>query len=159
MKDDLAEILASKNAEAAMQGASDQTYKLGWKPNATKEDGLTSLRMEYETIREAANAMKKKADKLESKLAIRNGGYIKRAGALQEAASRAFAETQNARIEESVYTLLMRHERRGITSRVEKLQKEIEVLEEGEAAAQKRYGELMHAKNRLIVKMRQKQTG
>jgi len=157
MKDcDVAEILASRNAEAAVQGASDQTYKHKWEPDATKEDRLASLKLEYEAIREAANATKKKADKLESKLAIKNGGYIKRAAALQEAALQTFAETQNARIEESVYSLLMSHERRGIGSRIEKLQKEIEVLEEGEAAAQKRYGELMHTKNRLLVKLRQK---
>jgi hypothetical protein len=152
------DALAAKNAEAALQEASAQTFgEQGWHSAATNGDDLAALKLEYEALREVANATKKKADKLETKIGIKNGGYIKRAAALREAAAQTFAETQHAKIEESVYRLLMSHERRGITSRAEKLEKEIAVLEKSEAAAQKRYGDLMHTKHRLLNKIRQKQ--
>jgi len=152
------DVLAAKNAKAALQEASAQTFgEQGWHSAATDGDDLVALKLEYEALREIANATKKKADKLEAKIGIKNGGYIKRAAALREAAAHTFAETQHAKIEESVYRLLMSHERRGITSRAEKLEKEIAVLERSEATAQKRYGDLMHTKHRLLNKIRQKQ--
>ena len=157
-EDSIKDILAAKNAEVAEQEAAIQKFgHQGWQSTSADGDDLAALRLEYEALRDAANATKKKADKLESKIAIKNGGYIKRAAALQEAAAQTFAETQHAKIEESVYRLLMSHERRGIASRAEKLEKEIAVLEKNEAAAQKRYGDLMHTKHRLLNKIRQKQ--
>jgi len=160
-EESIKDVLATKNAEATLQEASAQTFgQQGWQSTATTSNGnddLAALRLEYEALRDAANATKKKADKLESKIAIKNGGYIKRAAALQEAAAQTFAETQHAKIEESVYRLLMSHERRGVISRAEKLEKEIAVLEKSEAAAQKLYGDLMHTKHRLLNKIRQKQ--
>ena len=157
-EDSIKDILAAKNAEVAEQEALAQKFgQQGWQTTSAGDDDLASLKLEYEALREAANATKKKADKLESKIAIKNGGYIKRAAALQEAAAQTFAETQHAKIEESVYRLLMSHERRGIASRAEKLEKEIAVLEKNEAAAQKRYGDLMQTKHRLLNKIRQKQ--
>ena len=44
-------------------------------------------------------------------------------------------------------------ESKGVSLRVEKLSDEVEKLEEEEMNKQKRYGELMHEKNRLLLKI------
>jgi len=120
-------------------------------------DYLSSLPNEFSAIQESIEAMRKRTDKLESKLAIKNGGYIKRSATMQESISNDFAALQNSGIEEFVFTSLMEHERRGMAERVEKLQQEIEYLEESESSLQKQYGDLLHERNRHKLLMRQKE--
>lgn len=156
----LQETLARRNASVSREGASSQRYidrnnRHGWEAGVTDpEDDVSALRIEYDTLKEVADATKKRADKLEARITIKNSGYAKRAAALQESASECFEELQHARIEEAVYSLLRSHETRGAANRIEKLEQEIAALEATEAAAQKEYGELLHRKNRLLAKMR-----
>lgn len=127
--------------------------------NDYNNDTISSLQNEYEMIQEAIEAIRKKADKLESKVSIRNGGYIKRAASLQESIKNDFIDNQNSIIEEAVFTSLMQHEQKGMTSRIDKLQEETELLEQHEALLQKRYGDLIHEKKRHELLLRQKNAG
>jgi len=125
---------------------------------ATDGGGLaSSLPKEFYAIQESIEAMRKRTDKLESKLAIKNGGYIKRSVAMQESLSNDFGDLQNSAIEEFVFSSLMEHERRGMAQRVEKLQEETEYLEQTETFLQKQYGNLLHERNRHKLLIRQKE--
>lgn len=115
------------------------------------------LKVEYGNLIQKIKHLQKQNDKLESKLIIMNGGYMKRCNALYETIQSNYAEIQNSRIEESVYKSLMLLEKRGITTRVEKLEGEIEELESIEANLQKRYGDLLHEKTRHKILIRQKE--
>lgn len=123
----------------------------------SSEQTMDSLEAEYNALVEGAKEIRKQADKLESKLSIKNGGYVKRCNTLNETAFQSFAEIQNSKIEESVYSNLMAHEERGITNRIEKLQEEIEELETSEAQLQKQYGDLLHERNRHKILIRQQE--
>lgn len=120
-----------------------------------KHDIQRDLEGELRHLVDSIKLLKKQNDKLESKLSIINGGYIKRCDTLRDTIRDNYAEIQNSRIEEGVYRTLMLLEKHGITHRVEKLQDEIEELEKIEATLQKRYGDLLHEKTRLKVMMRQ----
>lgn len=115
------------------------------------------LRLEYNSLVDNIKRLQKQNDKLESKLTIMNGGYMKRCDALYETIQSNVAEIQNSRIEESVYRTLMQLEKKGIAARVEKLQNEIEDLESIEATLQKRYGDLLHEKARRKILNRRKE--
>ena len=123
----------------------------GWIEATTAADVLESLRLEFDTLQEATEALRKKNDKLESKLGVIHGGYAKRAQSMKQDILHAFGETQNAQIEETVYSLLEDQEVLGGQNRVERLEKEIKALRAAEAELQKRYGELLVAKRRAAV--------
>lgn len=162
-EDDIQDKLMRENNTTSMKAASDQIYvdedsRRGWiTSEGTKNDQCASLRTEYHAVKDAATALRKRADKLESKLSVKNGGYAKRADAAREATLQSFAELRHSKIEEEVYSTLMSYESRGITSRLDVLQEEIGRLEKDEAVAQKRYGDLLHEKHRLHAKIRQRQ--
>ena len=61
---------------------------------------------------------------------------------------------QHSKIEAVVYSRLRSHETRGAQMRIERLREEVERLEEEETKKQKKYGELIHTRNRLQLKMR-----
>lgn len=119
-------------------------------------DISSSLSKEFSAIQESIEAMRRRTDKLESKLAIKNGGYIKRSAAMQESLSNDFSQLQSSGIEELVFSLLMEHERRGMAQRITKLEEETEYLEKTETSLQKQYGDLLHERNRHKLLMRHK---
>ncbi len=118
---------------------------------------LSSLKDEYNVIQEGILAIRKRANKLESKISVKNGGYIKRSTTMLDSIHKDFEDFQNSTIEERVFLSLRKHEERGITNRVEKLLEEIERLDEQEALLQKKYGDLLHERNRHKILMRQKE--
>mmetsp|Transcript_2945 Transcript_2945/g.6273 ORF Transcript_2945/g.6273 Transcript_2945/m.6273 type:complete len:907 (-) Transcript_2945:1027-3747(-) len=128
--------------------------KVGWvSSSGTGTDNIQTLHNEYTAIQNAIKPLSKACSKLEQKLEIQTRGYMQRTQALIEASNHSFAELQHSRIEDSVYSRLRAHETRGVVLRTERLQEEIERLEEEEARKQKKYGELLHAKNRLMLKL------
>mmetsp|Transcript_21819 Transcript_21819/g.32105 ORF Transcript_21819/g.32105 Transcript_21819/m.32105 type:complete len:913 (+) Transcript_21819:138-2876(+) len=155
-------MTSSRSHASSLAYLDESKFKKGWisvenERQEQTEEYLASLHTEYSSLKNATDTLKKRSDKLESKLAIRNGGYAKRSIALRDSILQNFAELQNSRIEEAVYSTLLSHEKRGSLNRVEKLESEIERLEKDEAAAQKRYGDLLHEKNRIMVQIRHHQ--
>lgn len=135
----------------------DNTNK-GWVASTDlKKDLLSSLQTEYNVTVLSVEAIRKRASKLESKISIKNGGYTKRSAAMLQSISKDFAEFQNSVIEENVFSSLMQYESRGISTRIEKLQEETEHLEQEESSLQKKYGDLLHERNRHKILIRQKE--
>ena len=119
----------------------------------TQQDEIATLRSEHKALQLALKSLNKTTTKLEHKLDISTGGYHARSTALIGSVLHSFAELQHSRIEEAVYINLKGHEFRGAALREEKLREEVERLEEEEAEKQRRYGELLHEKNRLRLRM------
>jgi predicted nuclease with TOPRIM domain len=117
------------------------------------DDDVATLQAEYNALQNAIKSLTKSCTKLEQKLQIQTGGYAQRSSSIIDSTLHSFAELQHSRIEECVYTRLRAHETRGITLRLERLKESVDRLEEEEMAKQKRYGELMHEKNRLLLKI------
>jgi pre-mRNA-splicing factor CDC5/CEF1 len=152
--DEAVQLLAEINTTTRTNGASGMIYRQdGWTHAKETSDNVDSLRLEFETLQEATDALRKKNDKLESKLSVINGGYTKRANKFREDILQNFAELQNARIEESVYRTLQSHEVQGGTNRIDSLTEDVAGLRREEAAMQKRYGDLVVEKRRKAVKM------
>jgi hypothetical protein len=143
----------SSQSKAQLQFNMDDDQK-GW-AGATDDSTATmqNLRAEYTAIQHALKPLAKSCAKLQQKLEIQTGGYNQRTKALIDSSYQSFAELQHSKIEESVYSCLRSHETRGARLRIEKVQEEVEHLEEEEAKKQKRYGELVHMKARLMLKM------
>jgi hypothetical protein len=150
-------VRASSQVGSQLIFAMEEGQQVGWTDRSTDPsrnhiETIQNLHAEYTAIQNATNALTKSCTKLEQKLEIQTGGYNQRSKALIDASYQAFAELQHSNIEESVYSCLRSHETRGAALRIEKMQKEVERLEEEEGRKQKRYGELMHMKNRLLLK-------
>ena len=147
--------MKSQSIAASLEGASGLLFQ---ENKGFVEDGdkIESLKIEFQAIREATMTMKKKNDKTSTKLGIKNGGYVKRTKALEEEILQQFALSQNARIEEAVFTRLQSMEVAGASRREESLQEEIDALEKGEAELQKKYGDLLLEKKRLMAGLRTK---
>jgi pre-mRNA-splicing factor CDC5/CEF1 len=146
-------FLAEENARVAEESASTMVYLEGggWSEAKSDRERNDSLRLELETLQEVTAAIKKKNDKLESRLSVMNGGYIKRGEKLRSEILQSISDLEKANIEEAVYRQLLSQEVAGGTNRVNRLKKEILELKKQEAALQKRYGDLVVEKRRLQV--------
>lgn len=149
---DFIKLLQKESIVASIKEAFNQNYsENGWAIDS--QDKLSSLRAEFDTLQSEIKSVKKLNDKMDHKFSIKTGGYAKRYEAFTQSALETFAETQNSKIEENVYKLLLAHETRGIQQRIEKLQDEIETLEKTESSLQKQYGDLLHERNRQKILM------
>jgi pre-mRNA-splicing factor CDC5/CEF1 len=149
---DFIKLLQKESIVASIKEAFNQNYsENGWAIDS--QDKLSSVRAEFDTLQSEIKSVKKLNDKMDHKFSIKTGGYTKRYEAFTQSALETFAETQNSKIEENVYKLLLAHETRGIQQRIEKLQDEIETLEKTESSLQKQYGDLLHERNRQKILM------
>eukprot|EP00978_Attheya_sp_CCMP212_P033935 scaffold139739_cov39-Attheya_sp.AAC.1 len=154
---ELKQTLATVNAKVSTNtAASDLVYQAdkGWEdystdPNKKGELAAMTLKAELNAIMEATAGMQKKADRLEQKLTLKHGGYVKRAASLQTTLGETFDQLQHASLEQHVYTMLRRYETRGMTSRTQQLEADVAALQTDEATLQKMYGNQLHEKNRL----------
>ena len=83
---------------------------------------ISSLPKELSLTQESIETVRIRANKLESKLAIMNRGYMKRSAIVQESLSNHFARLQNFGKEELLFSLLMESERWGMVQWIENLQ-------------------------------------
>jgi len=138
------------------EGSSGWKHRLvgkGGEQFNNNEDTIATLQSEYAALQSALASLSKSANKMEQKLHIQTSGYHSRSAALIDSSLHSFAELQHSRIEESVYARLRGHETKGAVLREERLREDVERLEEEEMRKQKRYGELMHEKNRLLLRI------
>jgi uncharacterized protein (UPF0335 family) len=110
---------------------------------------LEALKLEFQTIREATMSLRKKNDKVASKVSVKNGGYSMRAKSLQDDILQSFALMQNHKIECDVFESLSQNEVQGAIQRIEQLETEISLLEQDEFTLQKQYGELLYEMKRM----------
>jgi hypothetical protein len=161
---ELKQTLATVNAKVSTNtAASDLVYQTdkGWEdystdPNKKGELAVMTIKAELNAIMEATAGMQKKADKLEQKLTLKHGGYVKRATSLQTTLGETFEQLQHASLEQHVYIMLRRYETRGMTSRTQQLEADVAALQTDEATLQKMYGNQLHEKNRLNLLLAKK---
>ena len=153
---DVLDAAVADTVQAASTSASQLTFSNnGWEQGAEGNNGTAeTLYAEYNAIQNATNAVAKACSKLEQKLMIQTGGYNQRSRSLIDSSMQSFAMLQHSKIEAVVYSRLRSHETKGAQLRIEHLRDEIERLEEEETKKQQKYGELMHTKNRLLLKIR-----
>ncbi len=149
---DVLNACVTETVEASRGGTEGMSFsmEIGWGQSC---DAVSTLHAEYAALQGATTSLTKACSKLEQKLEIQTGGYTLRSNALIDAALHSFAELQHSRIEQCVYTQLRAHETKGASLRVERLAEEVEKLEREEMDKQKKYGELIHIKNRLLLKI------
>ncbi|KAL3762409.1 hypothetical protein ACHAW5_010703 [Stephanodiscus triporus] len=152
---DVLNALVVETVAASRDGAAGLSFSMdngasGWHESC---DEISTLRAEHAALQNATKSLAKACTKLEQKLHIQTGGYVQRSKAIIDSTFHSFAELQHSRIEQSVYTRLRSHETKGISLRLERLAEEVEKLEGEEMNKQKRYGELIHEKNRLLLKI------
>jgi pre-mRNA-splicing factor CDC5/CEF1 len=145
--------MAKAAADASREGVATLFYQgdVGFVENGNE---LEALKEEFQTIREATMALRKKNDKIAAKLSIKNGGYNMRAKTLNEEMLQNFALQQNHKIERTVFERLSSMEVRGAIQRIESLQNELADLESQESAMQKQYGDLLLEKKRIIASLK-----
>eukprot|EP00986_Skeletonema_menzelii_P007850 scaffold3120_cov140-Skeletonema_menzelii.AAC.9 len=153
---DVLDAVVADTVQAASASASQLTFSNnGWEQGVEGDnDTAETLYAEYNAIQNATNAVAKSCSKLEQKLLIQTGGYNQMSQSLIDSSMQSFAMLQHSKIEAVVYSRLRSHETKGAQLRIERLREEIERLEEEETKKQKKYGELMHTKNRLLLKIR-----
>ncbi|KAL7446949.1 hypothetical protein ACHAXM_010692 [Skeletonema potamos] len=153
---DVLDAVIADTVKAAGESASQLSFSSdGWVHEGHGNDRTAeTLYAEYKAIQNATKAVAKACSKLEQKLEIQTGGYNQRSQFLIESSMQSFAMLQHSKIEAVVYSRLRSHETRGAQLRIERLRDEIERLEEEETKKQKKYGELVHTKNRLQLKIR-----
>ena len=115
---------------------------------------VTALMDEFQSLKDASNFIRRKADKIEAKLNIKNQGYAKRSECMKQDILQRFAEFQHKKIEAGVFSMLSLHEQKGFEQRIKQLEDEIDVLRGSESSSQKRYGALVHEKNRHLARLR-----
>ena len=123
------ELVLAENAGRLQARKNTDIYTAeGWKQKGSKQDQLQSLLLEFETLQEASDALRKKNEKTESKVAVLTGGLSKRALTVQTEILQMHAELQNAAIEAAVYQNLKEHEERGGARRIDALRRKINSL-------------------------------
>jgi pre-mRNA-splicing factor CDC5/CEF1 len=114
-------------------------------------DEVQLLRKEYDMLQQATNYVKKKNDKIASKLSITNAGYKKRAEELCDSIIQLHTAIGGTQIEKEIYSTLQQNEIMGSTQRIQELQSRIVSLRTVEAQLQKQYGNLLVQKRRQQI--------
>jgi pre-mRNA-splicing factor CDC5/CEF1 len=145
-------LLCDRAISASREGAKGMVYTTGgWVESPTQDQIVASLQLEFDELRQATDALKKKNDKVETKLKVVNGGYAKLADKCTEEMQQVLDGTKTAKIEQGVYRMLQSQERLGGADRIEKRQEDVRRLQSLEAELQKQYGDLMVERRRRMV--------
>lgn len=146
--DDLDIELTQRNVMSSVTGANSSSTN-------TKNHRLAEYEAEFNLLKELVDSAKSKNDKIEQKLTVLLNGYRKRTDGIRDSIHQRHAEFRHAQIEEAVYQSLFRNEEQAILRRTEKAEAEVKELQVIEAEGQKRYGDLIHERNRLLKRINQ----
>jgi pre-mRNA-splicing factor CDC5/CEF1 len=149
--------MARVAAHVSREGASNLFYQENAGGYVEHGNELEALKSEFQTIREATMALRKKNDKITTKLSVKNGGYNLRAKTLQDEMLQFFALRRNHTIERAVFENLASLEDLGAIQRTEGIQDELAALEREEASLQKQYGDFLLEKKRLAANLKTSQ--
>ncbi len=156
------DIVGSFNSDEEIKRTLNlETIKYGltsdFKNIQKNDESVEVLQSEYNSLTDTIGAIQKQSDKIESKLKVKNGGFMKRCHNFRDEVEQSLAQIQHSKIEGKVYTSLMAHEKKGMDRRIEALQSDIDGLENMEAQLQKQYGDLLHEKKRREILIRQQE--
>ena len=136
------EILNTRSLSAS---AKEIFLTNNWKdPDGDSHLVATSLEQEFDALEEATSIMHKKNEKLESKLILLSGGFVKRSQNTSAGILNLYRDLQNARIETAVYRKLSEQEELGAISRIDRLRFAISRLEEDEERLKETYNSILN---------------
>eukprot|EP00531_Pseudo-nitzschia_arenysensis_P006126 CAMPEP_0116139366 /NCGR_PEP_ID=MMETSP0329-20121206/13277_1 /TAXON_ID=697910 /ORGANISM="Pseudo-nitzschia arenysensis, Strain B593" /LENGTH=847 /DNA_ID=CAMNT_0003634411 /DNA_START=25 /DNA_END=2568 /DNA_ORIENTATION=+ len=136
------EILNSRENSAS---ANERFSSSGWQSAEGNHRLIaTCLAQEYDALEVATSDMHKKNEKLESKLVLLTGGFVKRAQNTSAGILNLYQDLQNARIETAVYRKLNEQEELGAISRIDGLRSALSRLEEDEKRLKDVYSSLLN---------------
>ena len=145
--------IVSVNIEKSKEACAQMVFEDGWFDGTVNNDPnhAGAMKAQLQAIKDTSRLIRKRADKLSANLAIKHGGYSKRADILREEMSSVFCELNHTKIEEFIYNDLLSAETNTLPSRISQLEKDVEVLEKSEAKLQQKYGEVLLEKNRIMA--------
>ena len=108
----------------------------------SREEHAQCLAKRFEKLQLQMQRDSERADKLEAKVKLYNGGYLKRHAALESECEDMLRKIEAAKTEHACFEELAKMEERGAKERLEALRVEVKKQLEEEALLQKRYGAL-----------------
>ncbi|KAF3790048.1 Cell division cycle 5-like protein [Nymphaea thermarum] len=126
---------------------SRDTYGLASVANIS--DKLLALQNEFENVKNWMEDETKKAVRLEKKIKILTDGYQMRAGNLWPQIESAFKQMDTAGTELECFHTLQKQEQLAASSRIECLQKEVNIQKDLERHLQNKYGKLVNKLDRM----------
>jgi len=145
------DVLVGENTEASRADASGRVFSVtGWASSSFKE--IESLKLEFDSLNDAATRLRKKNNKAEAKLSVVRGGYTKRASKVRADTLQGYVDLQNLLIEEDVYGTLQSQEISGAASRIAYLKEDIASMDAEEVSTQKKYSDWLVEKRRLALR-------
>jgi len=118
---------------------------------ASKKDKIESLSQSLEAVRKLMGKEAGRAQKLEQKLNIYNGGYQNRAGTLFKQIYEAWNQYDQSYTELQCFTTLKQLENQAIPNRIEKLKGMVQEQQEREADLQTKYQNLIIERDNLLA--------
>eukprot|EP00533_Pseudo-nitzschia_delicatissima_P003316 CAMPEP_0116089854 /NCGR_PEP_ID=MMETSP0327-20121206/6641_1 /TAXON_ID=44447 /ORGANISM="Pseudo-nitzschia delicatissima, Strain B596" /LENGTH=854 /DNA_ID=CAMNT_0003581061 /DNA_START=5 /DNA_END=2569 /DNA_ORIENTATION=+ len=132
------------NCRGSSVSTKERFFNNIWKdPKGDRRLIATSLAQEFGALEEATSTIHKRNEKLESKLVLLTGGFVKRAQNTSAGILNLYQDLQNARIETAVYTKLNGQEELGAVSRIDGLRSAISRLDEDEKRLKDVYNSLL----------------
>ena len=165
LQEETQNIIASNTSKNLQPNTDDDTNSMLFSQNNSKDKSIEwttdtnnhpenetkSLRLEYQTLYPIYQSLLKKNSKLQSKLQLKNGGYLNRANALLDTISQCHSDVIHKSIEMDVFEALLKQEESGIPKRLDDIEREVEDLQKKELEGQRHYGNLLHELNRYIA--------
>jgi pre-mRNA-splicing factor CDC5/CEF1 len=118
---------------------------------ASKKDKIESLSQSLDNVRKLMGKEAARAQKLEQKLNIYNGGYQNRAGTLFKQIYEAWNQYDQGYTELQCFTALKHLENEAIPNRIEQLKTMVKEQEEREGDLQKKYQNLITERDNLLA--------
>eukprot|EP01129_Flabellula_baltica_P011965 TRINITY_DN5332_c0_g1_i1.p1 TRINITY_DN5332_c0_g1~~TRINITY_DN5332_c0_g1_i1.p1 ORF type:complete len:793 (+),score=219.99 TRINITY_DN5332_c0_g1_i1:55-2433(+) len=118
-------------------------------------DRLDSMEYQYDKITQEINLKKRQIGKLEKKIAITQGGYVRKLATLEKSIEDLTEEINKKEIELVCFSALEECENRAIPSRLATSVSELDRARETERAYQLQYAEFSHQKSQILQKQQQ----
>lgn len=155
-RSDALEFLANENYKLANQYASSMTYddQKVWISTTPNDD----VELEYKTLMNAIEELKKKNDKIETKkIHVMTNGYIQVRKKLIDEIEELYTKLQKVYQNEYIYHNLNIQETKSGNQRIQELQNKMNHVKNINLHMQHNYGNLMVQKRKLLLKQQQQQ--
>jgi pre-mRNA-splicing factor CDC5/CEF1 len=138
-----------------LKGYNDLAYfpgrqAFGRLTGASKQDRLTAVVHEFNTLAGHVEKVGKKASKLDARLNLATGGYVKRATALLHGVSEALDQIDEMRLEVRCFRRLKAMEEKALVTRVAEVNAQADSVAKREEQLQLSYVELLDERDRLF---------
>jgi len=117
--------------------------------NASKQDRVSAMKFQFENIKEQLEKDSRKLEKLDAKLKLKTGGYLKRAQTTLEGTEKIYSDLDTACIEVACFKMIHKMEEASLTPRLEELKNDLKEQEATQKVLQAEYKQLAIQKQKL----------